>query len=319
MEKQGIIIAPGTIRFERRLKGPIEKVWAYLTEPDKRSKWFAGGEMELFVGGKADFTFDHQTLSPIAGGPPEKYKDMKPGEKSPGVVTQIDPPRLLSFLWEKGSQVTFELTESEGAVILVLTHERMPQNRDFLLSVSAGWHTHLEILVDNLAGVVPPNFWGMYTEMEGFYAEQIKAPSGETGMLIRKPVAEVFNAFVDPAVTTKFWFTKGSGKLGKGAAVQWVWEMYDFSADVLVKDLVEEKRIEIEWAGSRAVWSFEAVAVDATFVRIVVDGFTGDAETISRKITDQVAGFCWVLAGAKAYLEFGVQLNLVGDRFPGGK
>ena len=32
-------------------------------------------------------------------------------------------------------------------------------------------------------------------------------------MLIRKPVAEVFEAFVDPDITAKFWFTKGSGRL----------------------------------------------------------------------------------------------------------
>ncbi len=35
----------------------------------------------------------------------------------------------------------------------------------------------------------------------------------KTEMLIRKPVAEVFEAFVDPEVTTKFWFAKSSGRL----------------------------------------------------------------------------------------------------------
>jgi uncharacterized protein YndB with AHSA1/START domain len=35
-------------------------------------------------------------------------------------------------------------------------------------------------------------------------------------MLIRKPVKEVFNAFVDPEKTKNFWFTKGSDKLEKG-------------------------------------------------------------------------------------------------------
>ena len=35
-------------------------------------------------------------------------------------------------------------------------------------------------------------------------------------MLIRTPVAEVFEAFVDPNVTTKFWFTKSSGRLELG-------------------------------------------------------------------------------------------------------
>jgi len=38
-------------------------------------------------------------------------------------------------------------------------------------------------------------------------------------MLIRKPVAEVFEAFTNPKITSKFWFTKGSGKLEAGAKV----------------------------------------------------------------------------------------------------
>ncbi len=44
-------------------------------------------------------------------------------------------------------------------------------------------------------------------------------------MLIRKPVAEVFEAFVDPATTSKFWFTKGSGRLAPGEEIRWDWEM----------------------------------------------------------------------------------------------
>lgn len=57
-------------------------------------------------------------------------------------------------------------------------------------------------------------------------------PTAKAQMLIRKPVAEVFEAFVDPAITTKFWFTKSSGKLEPGKEVRWDWEMYGFSAEV---------------------------------------------------------------------------------------
>jgi uncharacterized protein YndB with AHSA1/START domain len=43
-----------------------------------------------------------------------------------------------------------------------------------------------------------------------------RTPVAKAEMLIRKPVAEVFEAFIDPAITTKFWFTKGSGRLEPG-------------------------------------------------------------------------------------------------------
>jgi len=45
-------------------------------------------------------------------------------------------------------------------------------------------------------------------------------------MMIRKPVEEVFQAFTDPSLTTKFWFTRASGPLELGATVTWHWDMY---------------------------------------------------------------------------------------------
>lgn len=55
--------------------------------------------------------------------------------------------------------------------------------------------------------------------------DTIKTPVSSTGMLIRKPVEAVFEAFVNPEVTTRFWFTHSSGRLEKGQRVQWTWEM----------------------------------------------------------------------------------------------
>ena len=49
---RGTITEAGTIRFERLLPGPIERVWAYLTESDKRAKWLAAGDMDLRPGGE---------------------------------------------------------------------------------------------------------------------------------------------------------------------------------------------------------------------------------------------------------------------------
>ena len=66
-------------------------------------------------------------------------------------------------------------------------------------------------------------------------------------MLIRKPAHEVFEALVDPAITTKFWFTRSSGRAEPGADIQWEWEMYHVSAKVSVKEVEPNRRIVIEW------------------------------------------------------------------------
>lgn len=146
--------------------------------------------------------------------------------------------------------------------------------------------------------------------------------AARTEMLIRRPVAEVFDAFVDPRKTSKFWFTSGSGRLEAGKRVQWRWEMYDLNVDVDVKVLEPNKRIIVDWSSGEAPttieWRFTPYSADTTFVTITNSGFTGDGQAITKQALDSTEGFTFVLAGLKAHLEHGAQLNLVADRHPGG-
>ena len=111
-----------------------------------------------------------------------------------------------------------------------------------------------------------------------------KAPVMKTGMLIRRPVADVFEAFIDPAITTNFWFTKSTGRLEVGREVRWAWEMYGIDIPVKVIAVEPEARLVIEWPGQPG----------------------------------STQGFSLVLAGLKALLEHGIRLNLVADRYPPG-
>ena len=73
----GVVTEARTLRIRRVLPGPIERVWAYLTESEKRAKWLAAGEMELRVGGRVELTFRHSGLSPHAEPIPEKYAEIR--------------------------------------------------------------------------------------------------------------------------------------------------------------------------------------------------------------------------------------------------
>jgi uncharacterized protein YndB with AHSA1/START domain len=152
--------------------------------------------------------------------------------------------------------------------------------------------------------------------------ELTKAPIAKTEMLIRKPVAEVFEAFTNPKITSKFWFTKGSGKLEAGKQVTWTWEMYNISTQVNVSEVEENKRIRINWpygdVSTTVEWVFTPYENDATYVSITSSGFTGDGDKVVNDAIDSKGGFTWVLAGLKALLEHGVELNLVADAFPKG-
>ncbi|MGK9125805.1 SRPBCC family protein [Olivibacter sp. SA151] len=170
MENYGKIIAPGTIRFERLLPGPIERVWAYITESDKREKWLASGEMDLKVGGKVNLHFVHANLSSYQETPPDKYKCYEHGNSFSGTVIQCTPPYLLTFTWGDGSEVTFELHKQEEKILLILTHRHL-EAVEARISVASGWHTHLGILVARLERREPAGFWGVHNQMEKEYTE----------------------------------------------------------------------------------------------------------------------------------------------------
>jgi uncharacterized protein YndB with AHSA1/START domain len=147
-------------------------------------------------------------------------------------------------------------------------------------------------------------------------------PMTKTGMLVRKPVAEVFEAFVNPDITTKFWFTKSSGRLEAGKQVQWDWDMYGISIPVTAKAIEPNKRIVIEWPGyggtTTVEWVFAPQKDGTTFVSISEAGFTGSGDELVKQVTDSTQGFSLVLAGLKSLLEHSVRLYLVADRYPKG-
>lgn len=146
-------------------------------------------------------------------------------------------------------------------------------------------------------------------------------PVVKSQMLIRSPVGEVFQAFVDPAITTKFWFTKSSGKLEPGVNVQWEWEMYNVSTGVSVKEVEENSRILVEWnpdSPTEIEWRFFPGENGTTLVRITVAGFKGNGDDIVAHAIDSMGGFTMVLAALKALLEHNIVLTLVADHHPEG-
>jgi uncharacterized protein YndB with AHSA1/START domain len=170
------VIEPSTLRLERVLPGPIERVWAYLTESDKRAQWLASGAMDLRAGGDVELHFHHVDLSPEVVPTPERFKAYEGGVTVRGSITRCSPPRLLAFSWDEGpkerSEVTFELAPEGDAVRLVVTHRRL-RDRAAMIDTASGWHAHLAILLDRLRGDRPRNFWRAHTALEAEYAQRL--------------------------------------------------------------------------------------------------------------------------------------------------
>lgn len=155
--------------------------------------------------------------------------------------------------------------------------------------------------------------------MGGYAVSLQQEPIVRQQMLIRRPAAKVCEAFVDPSVTTKFWFTKSSGRLEPGKTVTWSWDMYGVSAPVRVLDLVDGRRILVEWGdpATTVEWAFDDRG-DSTLVVVVNSGFQGSDDDKVARALDSAGGFSFVLAALKAWLEHGIQLNIVADHHPDG-
>lgn len=174
MNAYGELIDGDTLRFERLLPGPIERVWAYLVEPEKRATWLAGGIVDGREGGAIELVFHNERLGRAGAEAPEKYRGYE-GVRMSGEVLVFDPPRCFVHTWE-GSEVRFDLSETgDGQVRLVLTHTRLIEPREHA-GVLAGWHTHLEILSNRLAGNEPDSFWNLHQPLEAHYRGRVASP-----------------------------------------------------------------------------------------------------------------------------------------------
>lgn len=139
-----------------------------------------------------------------------------------------------------------------------------------------------------------------------------------TQMMIGQPVSNVFEAFIDPEITSKFWFSASTGKLEQGHTVSWTWEKYQVSTKVTVTNIIANELIQIQWVepSTTVDFKFEALNESQTYLTIHNYNIPLEGEELIAFIIDSTGGFTTVLDGLKAYLEHGLQLHLVQDKFP---
>lgn len=148
-------------------------------------------------------------------------------------------------------------------------------------------------------------------------------PIAKAQMLIRKPVNEVFEAFVDPEITSKFWFTKGSGRLEEGKSITWEWGQFGVQAAIWVTKIVLNQQISFEWPAGVETDNHRTVNIrleekseEATFVTVEEKEFDVDDEAAIQHIVGQTEGWTLVLSAMKAFLEQRINLNLISDHKP---
>lgn len=169
----GVVSAPRTVRIQRLLPGPVERIWSYLTEGELRRQWLAAGDMELEVGAPFELVWRNDELTDPPGRRPQGVGDE---HRMQSRITELDPPRRLAFAWGEGD-VSFDLEPRGDQVLLTVVHRGI-SDRANMLMIGAGWHMHLDILVMRAKGERPgmaETFWDGWTRLRAEYERRIPA------------------------------------------------------------------------------------------------------------------------------------------------
>ena len=171
LDAYGVLTEPATLTIQRLLPGPMERVWAYLTDSDLRRQWLAAGPMTMKVGAPFEFVWRNDELSDPPAQRPAGFPEE---QRMQSRITELDPPHKISFTWEGSGDVSFELETQGNQVLLTVIHRRLP-DRDTLLKVAAGWHTHLDTLVARATGKEPQPFWEGWNSLMPDYDRRLPA------------------------------------------------------------------------------------------------------------------------------------------------
>lgn len=143
--------------------------------------------------------------------------------------------------------------------------------------------------------------------------------TGRASIRIRRSPSEVFAAFADAGSMSAFWFTRRDDGLKEGEPVTWYLggDQDAYSFEVFVKELSSPNRIVIVWerdgANVEVTWSLAETDENDTILTIEESGFAGSREAIVEQALDSTGGFNQVIVAAKAFIEHGVELNVVAD------
>jgi uncharacterized protein YndB with AHSA1/START domain len=139
-------------------------------------------------------------------------------------------------------------------------------------------------------------------------------------LLIRKPVSDVFEAMVNPEITSRFWFTGSTGRVESGKEIEWTWSMYNATAKVSIQRVERDRFISFTWMAygipTLVEMTFTPHEAGTTFVSIVEKGWDANDERLIETIVGDTEGWTLVLSALKALLEHNVILTVVADRFP---
>jgi uncharacterized protein YndB with AHSA1/START domain len=156
----------GTLKFQRPLSHPIEKVWNAISNPAEVSEWMSNykGVINGYNGGTIDFI---NTAS---------------GSQVSGNIIVWKPYHVFEYEWhiapntilpegEPESIIRWELKQDDNSnknTFLFLTHSRLTKPTS--LNFAPGWHAYLDRLEAHLNNEELPDWIRRLGEVKGMYS-----------------------------------------------------------------------------------------------------------------------------------------------------
>ena len=146
------------LTFRRRLKHPIETVWAAITDPEQRADWFGVTTIDARVDG---------TIETVAEGPPLP-REQRTGR---GRILVWNPPRVFEHEWNQSligeTVIRYELIPEGDTTILTFTHRGLSLSN--AKGYAPGTHAYLDRLDAHLSGTDLPDWKQRYGEVQQAY------------------------------------------------------------------------------------------------------------------------------------------------------
>jgi uncharacterized protein YndB with AHSA1/START domain len=146
------------LRYERQLDHSADRVWTALTEPSGLTTWlFAPDKLELVDGGEVVLRWLNLPKSSTEV-QAWRSRGMVVGDEIDdgsyvmhGRVTELEPQRVFEFETDGTGMIRFDLRPSGEGCLLTFTNKvALPEEET--LQTLAGFHVHLDHLVDSLDG-----------------------------------------------------------------------------------------------------------------------------------------------------------------------
>lgn len=279
------------------LRASPARVWRAISSPEQFATWFGLGEPLELVG----------TFTP--GGIVDGIwrVDGKPRRDRFCVVDRVEPERVLAFRW-----VPYELPEGAD-------HDLHPMTRVELRLEPTEDGTRLTIVESGFSSLPADKQYTRDRNGRGWAVQSQAIAQHLLGKIevrvearIARPIAEVFEAIVDPARMARYFISQGSGRMETGGHVEWTWADVGATLGVDVIAVEAPSKVRFVWPATGVPTTVAlALEPDGDHATKLVATETPFAltEDGARRAMQQTQGWTDFGCCLKAYLQHRIDLR----------